>query len=245
MSRDPYYTGRPQYFGEQLPQDFFGPDDPVVDGQRWARYPRGFAWNGPEATNNLFDGAPPLNPFTGRPFRGATIDCPAAGQVVNPAGANLIGARIQVDVGDAGGGRAFREFIIGPGTPVFLSLGQYQSVKVAVASKSAAAGARMAVPARIQWTDTEPFLSNTGLLRAPKLSNAPAAVLVQVPDGAVEVVLASAAASVDVRWRDFTNGGAPADFQFTAVVPGTTIRTLGSFMNLSQLCDVQFFLAGL
>lgn len=248
MSNDPYYTQRPEHFGEQLPANFFGPDNPVIDGQRWARYPRGFAWNGPEAQNNLFDGAPPINPFTGRPWKGAIIDVPTAGVAPQVAGGGVgpfYGALIQVDVGDAGGGRAFREFIVGPGTPVALALGQYQSVKVFVRSKGAAAGVRMQYPVRIQWIDHLPALSNTGLLRARVIQQVQVGVITPVPDGAVEMVFDSAAAAATVSWRDWTNGGAATDFPMRNVPRGTVVRTLGPAFQVDQICDVQFFLAGL
>ena len=246
MSSDPYTTRRPQQFGEQLPADFFGPDNPVVDGQRWARYPRGYAWNGPEATTSIFDGAPPLNPFTGRPWHGALIDVPTAGVAAAVGGvAAFFGAIVNIDVGDAGGGRAFRQCLVGPGTPIYLSLGQYQSAKVSVISKGAPAGVQMQFPVRIQWVDHTPALTNTGLLRARLMLNVQAGILTQVPDGAVEMVFASAAANANVLFRNFANAGVAADFTFTAVVPGTTIRTLGPVFSVSQIADVQFFLAGL
>lgn len=232
---DPSST--PRYYGENLPDGFFGPDNPVIDGQRWARYPRGYAYNDTGPSGSLFDGSPPLNPMTGKPWRAVILDCPRA---TNPV--QQVGAALQVQVGDAGGGLAFREFLIGPGTPVALALGQYQSVKISIRGRSQAVGTRMAVPARLTWIDDVPFLTNTGLLRAPKI-NAAAGVALNVPDGAVEVI--SQNGGGNLIFRDFANNGAASDFQFTAVAAGATVRTVGPVVVSSIDDTLQFLLAGL
>jgi hypothetical protein len=223
--------------GEHVPVGFFGPDNPAETGTRWARYPRGFALN--DTTNNrLFDGAPPLNPFTNRPFLGAIIDQPRINNQTLRTG-----CVITIDVGDNHGGRAFRQCIVGPGSPIALALGQYSNVKVNVIQRSEADGTLMNQPVRIQWVDRLPSLPDAGLLRTRTI-NIAAMVETPVPDGAVQLICDTPGI---VNFLDYAGslGLAPDNFGQT-VIAGQAIATLGQTFTHSQPnVNVKFLLAGL
>lgn len=240
---DPYSTRLPQHFGEHVTQDFFGPDNPVIDGQRWARYPRGYRYSGP-GRNTIFDGAPPLNPFTGRPFQGAVISAPRVSSV-----AAAVGVIIEATVGDAGGGEQFRRFLVGPGTPVALRLGQYQSARLLVSNLSAVPAAQMNVPVRIGWVDELPSVPDAGRLRAPPQIFAVAPAVNLVPDGAVELLVGDVGGAPGVTSISFgeyaTAGGAVTRIRLSNIASTDIVRTLGVDFTCSAAFQGQFFLAGL
>ena len=243
-------TRIPEFFGEQVPGDFFGPDNPLLDGQRWARYPRGFRYSGP-GTNRLFDGAPPLNPFTGKPWEGCVLSAPRGRSSTqgSPLFAAGVGAEIELTVGDAGGGEQFRRFLVGPGTPVALRLGQYQSVSVAVSQLSVATG-QMNVPVRLAWVDHMPSQPNIGILRAPPQSFTAAAGFTAVPDGGVELLIGDVGGApgvTDVTFEVDVGTGGPGvanQIRLSNVASGSIIRTLGMSFSVSADCVGQFFLGG-
>jgi len=209
-------------------------------GSRYPLVQRGFQLAG-ATPNRLYDGAPPLNPETGKTWKGVLIDCPRA-----LSGAGLrVGYQCQVTVGDQGGGLAFREFVIGPGSPVYLALGQYQSVKVNITARAEALGTAGATPARLQWVDWMPSLPDAGLLRAPGILTV-ALTETAVPDGAIEVWFET---TCQVRWFDYSGstGAAPigAEVRTITVAANETVRTQGVSFDTSVPTNAQFFLAGL
>ena len=223
--------------GENVRPGHFGVNNPVIDGVRWASYPRGFALNG-TSINSLFDGAPPLNPFTNQPFLGAIIDQPRVDDTTLRTG-----CQITIDVGDQGGGRAFRNCIVGPGSPIALALGQYSSVRIMQTFRAAADGTQMNRPLRIQWVDTLPALPDAGLLRSPVLTPG-GGVETAVPDGAVEAFFETA---TTVLWNDYSGSpapAAPATLQ-SVIAAGTTIRCQGQTFTVNPQSNCRFFLAGL
>lgn len=224
--------------GEKIPQGYYGPDRPVETGTRWARYPRGFALND-TVNNRLYSGAPPLNPFTNQPYLGAIIDQPRINDTTLATG-----CVITVDVGDPRGGRAFRQCVVGPGSPIALALGQYANVNVTLIARSQADGTLMNQPVRIQWVDELPSLPDSGLLRSRNF-NVNAGVETPVPDGAVQFTANKAGI---VTFRDYSADaglGAPPEFAVT-VTPGEVVRTLGQTFEFSvNDTNCRFFLAGL
>ena len=222
--------------GEHVGPRHFGGNNPLVDGVRWAAYPRGFALNG-NGLNSLFDGAPPLNPFTNQPYLGAIIGQPRVSDTTF-----ITGCQVNIDVGDSGGGRAFRNCIVGPGSPIALALGQYSSVRIMQTARSAALGNPMNAPLRIQWVDTLPALPDAGLLRSPMIPALVAAAETNVPDGAVEMFVDTAC---QVTWNDYSGGGGAAITQ-QAVAAGASVRCQGQTFSVNvNGPSVRFFLAGL
>ena len=244
-------TRYPQHFGENVPEGFFGPDNPIIDGQRWARYPRGFRFSGP-GNNRLFDGAPPLNPMTGKPWEGCILSAPRgpSSTQTNPTFATGVGCEVELIVGDANGGEQFRRFLVGPGTPVALRLGQYQSVKVSISQLSVAAGNQMNVPVRLAWVDHLPSQPDIGVLRAPPQNFTAAAGFTAVPDGAVELLVGDVGGGPGVTDVTFEVDVGPAGpgvanrIRLSNVASGTFVRTLGMSFSVSNDCVGQFFLAG-
>ena len=217
--------------------------DAAETGSRYgyARVKRGYSLDG-TTINRLYDAAPPLNPATGVPWKGAIID---AGRGPNGAGVQ-VGYQVGVTVGDSTGGRAYREFVIGPGSPVYLALGQYQSVKVNVLRKSQADGTIENAAARIQWTDWMPSLPDAGLLRSPNMRTGVAPVEQQVPDGAISMWVQQ---TCTVTWNDYSAAGGAAlvapDIKTVVPLNGEIIRTQGQGFTTSIATNVQFYLAGL
>jgi hypothetical protein len=160
-----------------------------------------------------------------------------------------VGAEIELTVGDAGGGEQFRRFLVGPGTPVALRLGQYQSVSVAVSQLSVAAG-QMNVPVRLAWVDHMPSQPNSGILRAPPQSFTAAAGFTAVPDGGVELLIGDVGGApgvTDVTFEVDVGTGGPGvanQIRLSNVASGSIIRTLGMSFAVSADCVGQFFLGG-
>ena len=222
--------------GENVPPSHYGPDRPAETGTRWARYTRGFALDD-TGFNRLFDGAPPLNPFTNRPYLGAIIDQPRLNDLTL-----RVGCVVTIDVGDPGGGLAHREFVVGPGSPVALALGQYANVSVNVTARSTAVGTNMSSPVRIAWVDELPSQPDAGLLRAPQITVA-GGVETMIPDGGIEAIF-NVAGNVTFNNYAFSAGGAATVFTQPVLV-GETIRTLGQTFSHNVGSGAVFFLSGL
>lgn len=244
-------TRSPEFYGENIPPGFFGPDNPIIDGQRWARYPRGFRFSGPHNTS-LFDGAPPLNPMTGKPWESCVLSAPRGRQSTQgaPTFNTGVGCEVELTVGDAGGGEQFRRFLVGPGTPVALRLGQYQSCSVAVSQLSVTLGNEMNVPVRLAWVDHMPSQPDIGILRAAPQAFTAAAGFTAVPDGAVELLIGDVGGGPGVTDVTFEVDVGPAGpgvanrIRLSNVASGSIIRTLGMSFSVSNDCVGQFFLAG-
>jgi hypothetical protein len=232
------YTGRNN---NRIPD--YGPNRPEETGVRWPRYERGFALRD-IANNRLYSGAPPLNPFTNRPYLGCTITAPRADITT----AFAVGCVVQVNVGDPYGGRAFREFIVGPGSPVALALGQYASASVNVVQRSLAVGTQMNTPPTIQWVDDLPSLPDVGRLRSPAatVTGGPGPET-NVPDGAFAMIVQDATI---VIFNDYSgsNGGLPTRTA-VPVAAGGVIQTQGQTFIIGVVpagsTVVRFLLAGL
>jgi len=234
MSQDPFIH-RP---GERVYKGHFGPNDPTIDGVRWSQYPRGLSIAAP-TLNRLFDGAPPLNPFTNRPYLGAVIDQPR-GFVDQTLATSSV---LNITVGDSNGGAAFRRCVAGPGTPVTLALGQYQNAKIVQESKSTVIGTDMNFPLRIQWVDALPAQPDAGLLRSP-ITALVAAANTPVPDGAAQMVCEANCVLTFTSFDNVSGGVAFTTFVVNAVA-GQPLRTLAGTVSSNIGVNVVFFLAGL
>ena len=138
--------------------------------------------------------------------------------------------------------------MVGPGTPVGLRLGQYQSARVIVEAVAAVPGAVPLFPTRLQWVDHLPALPDAGLLRAPPENFVGGAISI-VPDGAVQIIVgdvAGAPGNLDISFAEYTtNPGVATRFRLSGVATLDTIRTSGVEFIPSLAFQGQFLLAGL
>ena len=231
--------------GENVPPSHYGPDNPGETGVRWARYTRGFRLDD-TTTNRLFSGAPPLNPFTNQPFLGAVLSASRGANVT----AARVGAVVEVSVADPSGAFDFRRFVVGPGSPVALALGQYSGVTVNVVRRSTADGTLMNTAPAIQWVDELPSLPDAGLLRSP-ITTLTAATEINIPDGAFELEIlqtTAAAGPFTVRFTDYSESAGGAGIQSTEQVDvGQIVRCQGQTIEViaGGTTGARFFLAGL
>jgi len=228
--------------------------NPGETGQRWPEVPRG--WLQKDSTNDgagerrLFDSAPPINPATGVPWRGALIAMDRAGLALTSTGTiTRTGGVVIAIVGDPSGARAYRRFIIGPNAPVYLALGQYANARVLLVDNAQPTGGAadpLDIPASILWVDREPALPDVGILQSPPIEVA-AGVETAVPDGAV---FAEFETTTTVIWRDYTvrtAGGGGKFFPWTnSPAAGAKVRVQGQSFTLPAIAsNVRFYLAGL
>lgn len=226
----------------------YGPNRPMETGVRWTRYHRGFRLDD-TSVNRLYSGPPVLNPFTNQPYLGAVISAARGTMTSNVR----VGAVVQISVADPSGAFAFRECLIGPGSPVALALGQYATVNVDVTQRSVAAGTAMNSPATIQWVDELPSLPDAGLLRAPIITLTTGAAFTPVPDGAFEVEVLGVGAGVGpftLAFDDFSSSAGAAGTRSSRVVNiGDIIRCQGQAIGLTApggaQVSLRFYLAGL
>ena len=187
----------------------------------------------------LFSGCPPINPDTGRPYKGVLLGAPRALNLAG-AGATAVlqcGAQVLVTVGDPDGGlTATRTFLVGPQS-VFLGLGSYENVVIVVLSNNL--DAVNETPVSMTWTDSDTVAVNGAFLLSPATVSLAAVAESPVPDGAWEFSTDSA---VTVTWRDYSAGGGIVMTTIEALAAAATVRVKGSTWQTNAAGVFRFWL---
>jgi hypothetical protein len=151
------------------------------------------------------------------------------------------GATVRVEVGDPDWGTFVdsREFIIGPGAPVCLALGEYPNVTVRIVDASTTFP-----PIAMAWMNGDASVVGAGgaagLLVAP-VTAAVSPGINRVPNGAREVFIETACTII---WR-VTDDNLGAKTLNEAVGAGSIVRVKGQNFSVSVATKTQFYLAPL
>jgi len=173
-----------------------------------------------------------------KPYNGMRI----AMQTPAEGFAGEFGALVRAEVGDPdyGGFIDSREFIIGPGAPVYLAVGQYPNVTVRIVDASATFP-----PLTMVWTQGDSSLvaagGAAGLLRGAMISVDAPGNPWRTPNGALEVYTSAA---VGIAWRitDDTAGAKPL---VETLAAGQTTRVKAQNYSVNGPTNLQFYLAPL